>query len=64
MPDQPPNEGTTSPPFERMVLIIVLSDPVSDRLPSHFGLQDPSERTKASVNAFTPVASIAAVGLV
>lgn len=63
LPLQPPTEITTSPPAARMDLIAASSDPpVSARLPSHLGLQPPSERTNARVNHFTPVAFITSVG--
>ena len=64
LPLQPPTETTTSPPAARMDLIALSSEPpVSAREPSHFGLQPPSDRMKASVNHLTPVAAMTSVGL-
>src|SRR5262245_37605474 len=63
LPDQPPNDGMTSPPAARMLLIAVWSEPpVSARSPSHFGLQPPSDRMKASVNHLLPAAFITSAG--
>src|SRR3954453_12074809 len=63
LPLQPPNDTTMSPPAERMELMADWSDPpVSARLPSHLGLQPPSESMNASVSHFTPVADITEVG--
>jgi hypothetical protein len=40
LPDQPPNETTTSPPAARMALMVDWSvPPVSARAPSQAGLQ-------------------------
>lgn len=62
-PLQPPTDTTTSPPAPLIALIVDWSLPlVSGREPSHFGLQVPSERTKARVNHLTPVADITEVG--
>ncbi|WP_211335427.1 hypothetical protein [Lentzea flaviverrucosa] len=63
LPDQPPIDGTASPPAARIELIRVLSDPVSERLPSHFGLQVPSLRMNARVNDLMPVCCITVAGL-
>src|SRR5438445_181608 len=63
LPDQPPTDTVTSPPFARIRLIWVWSlPPVSGRLPSQAGLQVPSDRMNASVNHLMPVAFITDTG--
>src|SRR4051812_36466711 len=63
LPSQPPNDGITSPPAARMLLIADWSEPpVRLRSPSHFGLQPPSDSTKAIVNHWFPAAFITSVG--
>lgn len=51
-----------SPPAARIWLTRVRSAPVSDRVPSHSGVQDPLARTKASVNDLIPVWVITVTG--
>src|SRR5438876_11497584 len=64
LPLQPPKETTMSPPAERIELIFDWSSPpVSGRLPSHIGLQVPSESMNARVNQVIPVWLITVVGL-
>src|SRR5262249_23086112 len=60
--DQPPIDGMASPPAARIWLTRVMSAPVSDRLPSHAGLQLPLDRTNARVNDLMPVCCITVTG--
>src|SRR5215217_4769142 len=63
LPAQPPNDTTTSPPPARIFPMAVASTPlVSERSPSHFGLQPPSERMNATVNQRIPVLAITSAG--
>src|SRR6266508_1122515 len=59
LPDQPPKEISTSPPPDRIALIVLWSTPpVNGRLPSHAGVQPPPESMNAIVNCLIPVADI------
>src|SRR6476620_8171586 len=59
LPLHPPKEISTSPPAERIELMVLWSTPpVSGRVLSHIGVQPPPESMKAIVNCLMPVALI------
>src|SRR2546430_6813315 len=63
LPLKPPIDTMTSPPAPRIALIFDWSSPpVSGPLPSHIGVQPPSDRMNGSVNHFTPVPDMTLVG--
>src|SRR3954453_15153203 len=64
LPCQPPNDGTMSPPAERIWLIAVWSTPPgSGRRPSQAGWHPPESSPNAIVNHLMPVEFITVVGL-
>ena len=63
LPDQPPIDGSASPPAERIAeMVLASTPPVSGRLPSHAGAQEPLERMNAIVNHLMPVADMTVPG--
>src|SRR2546430_1699926 len=64
LPAQPPIDGSTSPPAERIAeMVLPSTPPVSGRWPSQAGAQLPLERMNAIVNHLMPVADITVCGL-
>src|SRR2546429_3962252 len=64
LPAAPPKDTTTSPPALRIALIrLTMAEPCRLPEPSQAGLQPPSERMKARVNALIPAVFMAVTGV-
>src|SRR5256885_15505728 len=63
LPAAPPKDTTTSPPALRIALIrLTMAEPCRLPEPSQAGLQPPSERMKARVNALIPAVFMTVTG--